>query len=773
MGRAPSRHRAPHLAGQALAESLAVLLLVAVVGAAGFSSLGGAMDAAIVPGGEVANEGIDFAVPRVSPSAQAGIVASLRRGFRSLGAAPTEGAGSVRRVAPSARVLPDARALAEGIVPAWDRLGAHNLESVADDAIARASSRVDAVLKVEGPRTFDNTIRPLSNAVEDTYQAEFIANHLLAMIGGEPMQAAHGAATAKASAFRGRLLADDQVRAAVRAYHPGSENLTGPERRFVTTLREWTARPQGDAQTHARRAQLTQELSAAVRTYDSNLAGAREAFELWVEDPRILDGLPADLIEEARLAAAERGRAGYRFSYFMRATQEAPKRAHRADVRAWFGGNLGQVGLSGPFDVRPVAERIVALRRELRMLDEAAGAPGDAASPILGQPSDVEAFLRKRIEAATPAKARETEELLAYRRSVDGGESMGPADAAYFRERLENEILGGDLLRPYLSVDTVLEGIRGAAYTLLGARMDEVALPVWHPDVRSFAVHAEDGRLLGFLQFDMFSRPGKRGHAWQAQFVLGPDKAASSGAVVTNFPAPAAGAPALLTLTESSTLFHEVGHALHQLFSEASIPHQGGTRVAAELVEMPSLFFESWSKEPAALRAYARHFETGEPMPEALLERVARASRVGAATDAHGRLVGSLTDFFVHHGFDPAAGEGLYAFASRAIAEFYPHPIGPSYDGFAMNQNIFSFGQGGSFYRYELARVLGANALAKLESIGRLDGEGIFSAAGGRAFRDAVLAVGSTRHPLDVVRSLLRGDVDRLADLRRAAVVAD
>ncbi len=528
---------------------------------------------------------------------------------------------------------------------------------------------------------------------------------------------------------------------------------------------------------------IEMELAKLATEFSNHLLDANKAFALDLTSPAEVEGLPASLraaaAQAAHAAAASGAHAGDASRPVdpergpWRITLDAPayipfmEHSRRADLREALYRAFVTRASSGATDNQPLITRILALRKEkAALLGFASFAELSLAAKMAPGVAEVERLFADLRDAALPKARAELAELTALARAQSGDPALELRhwDIAYWAERLREQRYAytDEELRPYFALPNVLDGLFATAQRLFGVRVRAAdgEVPVWDPAVRFFRIADETGRDIAAFYLDPYSRPAnKRGGAWMDNAL--DRKRLAGGAwrlpvayLVCNQTPPVGDAPSLMTFREVETLFHEFGHGLqHMLTRVPYVEAAGINNVEWDAVELPSQFMENWCyHEPTVYGAngqpgLARHFQTGAPLPRELFAKVraARTFRAGSATARQGYL--SLLDLELHHRYDPAQG-GVLAVQeriARANVVLPPLPEDRFLCGFS---HIFAGGYAAGYYSYKWAEVLSADAFGAFEEAG-LDDPAAVAATGAR-FRDTVLALGGSRHPLEV-----------------------
>ncbi|HET6586009.1 MAG TPA: M3 family metallopeptidase, partial [Nannocystaceae bacterium] len=385
------------------------------------------------------------------------------------------------------------------------------------------------------------------------------------------------------------------------------------------------------------------------------------------------------------------------------------------------------------------------------------------------------AELRERTEAAF---AREQADLLAFRREIEGPQAprLEPWDVAYWAEKQRRMLYDFDeeALRPYFALPRVVEGVFAVAQRLYGVTFEpEPALPVWHPDVQTYRILDQDGARLGAFYVDPFPRETKRDGAWMNGLLTGrlTERGLEPhlGLVCANVTPPLPDRPALLDHREVETIFHEFGHLLHHLLSRTTVRSLGGTNVAWDFVELPSQIMENWCWEREALDLFARHFETGETIPEPLFAAMQRARTFRAASAMMRQLGFCDVDLTLHTAWDEQDNADVVGVARRIMQRYSPTALPPEYAMIAGFGHLFAHpvGYAAAYYSYKWAEVLDADAFDRFLQ------EGLFSRTVGDSFRRNILEQGDTRDPAELYRAFRGRDPDVRPLLRRSGLPAD
>jgi len=660
----------------------------------------------------------------------------------------------------------------------FDRVRAEHVEPAIAELLGRAREELAALGAAEPAfdlmRRFDLFTEPLDRAMA-------LVRHLESVATSPELRAAYNAVEPHVSEFHSRVLLDEPLWNALMRY-AGTEEaraLTGPRRRFlVRTVDEF--RRHGatlDAAGKQRLAEIDVGLAELTTKFSEHVLDSTNEFELYITDEAGLAGLPDVARAAARESAAARGREGWRFTLHAPSLNPVLTYLDDAGVRERMWRALVTRGASGAHDNRPLLARILELRREKAHL---LGYPHFADYALADRMAQNAAraleFVDQLRERTVSRFHAENAELLDFRRRISGdpAASLAPWDVAYYADKLRAERyeFDSEALRPYLPVERVVPGMFEIARRLFGVEIrEEEGVPVWDASVKCYSIRDATGAVLGSFYADWFPRASKRGGAWMDAFITGhlADGRITEhvGTICGNLTPPLEDRPALLAHREVETIFHEFGHLLHHCLSKVELRSQAGTNVAWDFVELPSQIMENWCWEREALDLFARHYQTGEPLPAQLFERM-RAARTFRAANAQMRQLGfAYLDLMLHTVYDPARDGDAVEYSRRTLERFSPVPLPPDYAMVAAFTHLFGnpVGYAAGYYSYKWAEVLEADAFTRFRR------EGIFNPETGAAFRDGILSRGDSEDPAQLYRAFMGRDADISALLERLGLL--
>lgn len=652
----------------------------------------------------------------------------------------------------------------------FDRIRAGHVEPAITALIERGRERLEAIAAGPAPRTFENTMRAIDTMTEPLDYALGIVKHLESVATYPELRAAYNAVQPAASAFYSGIPLHEGLWNSVKRYAatPEAQSLQGAFARFLTKTMDDFRRhgAELDPAGKARLQQIDVELNTLTTKFGQNVLDSTNAFDLVVTDENQLAGLPAMAVAAARQNAESKGISGWRFTLQEPSYLAVMMYLDDAGIRERMYRAHTTRAASGSLDNRPVLARILELRREkARLLGYSSFADFVLEDRMAHTGSRARAFVED-LKAKTQAHfERENRDLSEFRSALEGSGAppLQPWDIAYYAEKQRRALYDFDqeALRPYFPLDRVVTGLFETVDRLYGIRVvEEPGAPTWDPATRYYSLRDSDGTLLGAFYADWFPRENKRGGAWMDAFITGVPRP-HVGLICGNLTPPLEGKPALLTHREVETIFHEFGHLLHHLLSDVELRSLAGTNVAWDFVELPSQIMENWCWEREALDLFARHYESGEPIPDDLYQKMKRARTFRAANAQMRQLGFAFLDLALHMDY---SGEGdVLEYARRILQEYTPAPLPDDYAMLAAFTHLFAnpVGYGAGYYSYKWAEVLDADAFTRFER------GGIFSSEVGREFRDRVLSKGDSADPADLYRSFMGREPDPGALLRR------
>lgn len=633
--------------------------------------------------------------------------------------------------------------------PAFDQIQKSDYLPAFREAIDRARAQIRAITDNPEAPSFANTIEALERSGEDLDRISGIFFNLTEACTDDEMDGIAEEVSPLLTQHNMSVLLDEKLFARVKAVwqQRGDLQLDTEAAKLLEDTWKSFARHGANlpADKKERFAKLSEELSLATLKFGQNVLAATNAFTLHLTEEADLAGLPGFVREMAAAEAAGRGETGWTFTLNQPSYGPFLKFSERGDLREriWRAYNSKCIG--GENDNTENIRRIVALRTEkAQLLGYPTYADYALEERMAKSPGKVNAFIDELLAPSLPAARREVAQVAEYAHAHGFEGALMPWDFSFWSEKLQKErySLDDELLKPYFRLDAVQAAVFDLAGRLYGLGFTERKdLPVYHSDVRVFEVRSEAGRFMALLYLDYFPRSSKRGGAWMTSFR---ELSCRDGveqrplvSIVTNFTKPTADTPSLLTFNEVTTLLHEFGHGLHGMLAEGRYQSLTGTNVVRDFVELPSQLMENWAYEPEFLRTFARHWQSGEVIPQEYIDRIVAARNFLAGYAQVRQLQFGITDMAWHT--LSAAPEGdIVAFEQERLR---PSAVLPQVPGIVFSpsfNHIFSGGYAAGYYSYKWAEVLEADAFAYFKE------RGIFSREAAEHFRKTLLSRGGS-----------------------------
>jgi len=648
-----------------------------------------------------------------------------------------------------------------------------------DELLKEAAAQREALATSKGPRTWANTMQPLEDMGQRLQDAFSVVAMLENVATTKESRAAFNATLPKVSAFGSAVSLDARIANAVKEYAATAEAkaLTGPKARLVSKTVDDFRRAGAylDPEKRARLQAINEELSALSNKFGQNALDSRNEFELMVADEAKLAGLPESARQMARASAKSKNKEGWRFTLAQPLVIPTLKFLDDAAIRETIWRANNTVAAGGKFDNRPVIAKQLALRAEqAKLLGYSSFADLQTEDRMAKSGAGVKKFLEDLDSNARPAFEKEMGELAAFRKSLEGpnAPALQPWDVAYYAEKLRQKLYAFDdeSVRPYFPMARVMDGMFTVANRLYGVQVKPVEnQEVWDPSVKYYEIRDADGTHLASFYADFYPRENKRAGAWMNPMIPGgPSEKGFTphlGTIAANVAAPVGDNPALLNHQEVSTLFHEFGHLLHLALSRSPIKSLGGTNVAWDFVELPSQIMENFVWERPVLDFLAKHYRTGESLPDSLFDSMKKARTFRAATRIEQQVGFALADVRLHSEYrgDDAQGDPV-AYARKIVERFAPAPLPADYSMLTSFSHIFAGGYAAGYYSYHWSEVLDADAFTRFQK------EGLLSSKVGDAFRRTVLERGSTEPADKLFRDFMGREPDVKPMLRKSGL---
>ncbi|MCH2105866.1 MAG: M3 family metallopeptidase [Planctomycetes bacterium] len=661
---------------------------------------------------------------------------------------------------------------AHGTPPRFEEITPAHAKEAVPELLERASAEFSAFEEDVEP-TWDGIFGRLRAIVEPLEYAWHVTGHLMGVRNSEELREVHEALQPQVVEFFTRMGQSAATYAALEGLVAGEAwaELDATRKRLVEKellgMKLSGISLEGEAK--ERFNEIQKELAELSTGFSNAVLDSRKAYELVITDAADAEGLPETLRQTA--AASAKG-AGHEDATAdagpWRITLDGPSagpflmHSRNRDQREAVYRALVTVASEGEYDNKPRIERILTLRKEKAgLLGYNTHAEISLATKMADDVAAVDQLTAELRDAAMPKAEQDHAELVEFARSETGDATLELAnwDVGFWSERMRETKyeLSDEELRPYYPFPKVLEGLFAVTKRLFD--VDVIAadgeVQVWQSDVRYFRIQDASGNDIASFYLDPYSRPeDKRGGAWMDN-LIGRAPMADGGlrlptaVLVCNQTPPVGDAPSLMTFGEVRTLFHEFGHGLQHMLTTVDVPEAAGIEsVEWDAVELPSQFMENWTYHEDTVMSFAGHFETSEPMPKELFERLVAAKNYRSASGVLRQLYFGHLDMELHHHYDPAGDETVAEVKDRVVAISTVVPPLPE-DHFECSfSHIFAGGYSAGYYSYKWAEVLSADAFSAFEEAGLDDDTAIVEM--GHKFRDTVLAQGGSRHPMDV-----------------------
>ena len=670
-------------------------------------------------------------------------------------------------------------------LPAFSRIRPEHIEPAVDQLLEEHRVLLRSVLDKPEEHTWETLFQPLEDKDDQLKRAWSPVSHLHSVADNDDLRRAYNACLPKLTDHATELGQNEDLFHACKALAEGEEysRLGIPRQKIISNaLRDFRLSGIDLGQQEKNRyRELQQRLSKLQTRYEENLLDATHGWTRPVTDKALLGGLPETALELAAETARRQDQAGWLFTLEYPSYQPvmtyADDRLFRQEMYTAYNTRASELGPNaGRWDNGPLMTEILSLRQELAaLLGHRNYAEYSLVKKMADTPDDVMAFLHDLAARSKAVAQQELADLEKFAAEEYGLQDLQAWDIPYYSEKLRQKKFdfSQEDLRPYFPADQVVEGLFSVVNRLYGLSISSrEGIETWHPDVRFYEIRDDSGRLRGGFYLDLYARPHKRGGAWMDECVI---RRLNNGAVQSpvayltcNFTPPVSGKPSLLTHDEVLTLFHEFGHGLHHILTLIDYAGVSGINgVPWDAVELPSQFLENWCWERESLDLFARHHQTGEPLPTDLFEKMQQAKTFHAGMHMVRQLELALFDFRLHYeqrGHDIDDIQALLDEVRRAVAVIKAPPDNRFQHSFG---HIFAGGYAAGYYSYKWAEVLSADAFSRFEE------NGIFDSATGRDFLHTILEQGGSREPMDLFVEF-RGrkpEIDAL--LRHSGISAD
>ncbi|MGZ8215799.1 oligopeptidase A [Methylomagnum sp.] len=642
-------------------------------------------------------------------------------------------------------------------LPPFSRIKAEHVQPAVEQILADNRAAIAALLEPGKTYTWANLVEPLEDLDDRLNKAWSPVSHMNSVVNSDELREAYNACLPLLSEYATEVGQNEDL---YRAYHsladsPDFASLETAQRKIIdNALRDF--RLSGVDLPPAQKdrfKEIAQELSRLGSKFQDNLLDATQGWTKHIEDESLLAGLPDSAKLLARQTAAAQSKEGWVFtlefpSYVAIMTYADSRELRQEFYTAYATRASDQGPNAGQWDNGETMEKLLALRHEeAQLLGFANFAELSLATKMAPSTDEVVGFLKDLADRSKPHAQQDLAELRAFAAEHLGIESAESWDLGYASEKLRQHKyeLSEEEVRQYFPAPKAVAGLFAVVEKLYGLRIRAVdGVEVWHPDVRFYEIQDDAGELRGAFFLDMYARPKKRGGAWMDECVtrrrVGDDVQTPVAYLTCNFTPPSENEPALLRHDEVLTLFHEFGHGLQHMLTRVDYPGVSGIHgVEWDAVELPSQFMENYCWEPEALALISGHYQTGEPLPKTLLDKMIAARNFQSGMQMVRQLEFSLFDFRMHRDYDPALGGRVYPILNE-VRQQVAVVIPPAFNRFPHSfSHIFAGGYAAGYYSYKWAEVLSSDAYSLFEE------QGIFNPETGKAFMANILETGGSQ----------------------------
>jgi oligopeptidase A len=642
-------------------------------------------------------------------------------------------------------------------LPRFTAVRAEHIAPAIDELIAEGRAAIERLAALDVAPTWENFVEPLDDANEKLSRAWAQVGHLNAVMNSPELRDAYNAALPKVTQYFSEQGQDQRLHAGFKALRASAafEGYSRARQRHVENeLRDFRL---GGAELpppqKARFLEIQDELARLAARFQDNVLDATNDFGLYVTDRAQLAGIPEDVLDTARAAAAKDGKEGWKLTLHMPSYLPVMQYADDPRIRErMYRAYTTRASELGPADWDNTAniERLLELRTEAaNLLGYGSYADVSLATKMAASPREVLDFLEDLARRARPFAERDMEELRQFAREELGLAEVKAPDISYVSEKLRQKryAFSDQEVKQYFPEDEVIAGMFRVVETIYGVRIRPAEAETYDPSVRFYELTDDSGARVGQFYLDLYAREAKRGGAWMDDAInrrrLGNRVQTPVAFLTCNFSAPVGGKPALFTHNEVNTLFHEFGHGLHQLLTQVDeLGVTGINGVEWDAVELPSQFMENFCWEWDVVAPMTRHVDSGERIPRALFDKLLAAKNFQSGMQFVRQLEFAMFDMRLHAEARPTRDRvaGILAEVRRHVAVY---PV-PEYNRFP-NQfsHIFAGGYAAGYYSYKWAEVLSADAYGAFEE------NGVLNPAVGERFRREVLASGGSRPALE------------------------
>ena len=649
--------------------------------------------------------------------------------------------------------------LSHAALPAFSDIKPEQVTPALDQVLQTNRQWLEQTLANNTGFTWNNLVTPLNEAGNRLERMWSPVSHMNAVVNTDELRKAYNANLPKLSDYHTEIGQNEVLYNAIKSIRETEQGLNAAQLKDLDdSLLSFKLSGIGlPAEQKARFKDLSQQLSQLNSKFSDNVLDATNAWSKHITDVQDLEGLPESALEMAAQTAQQRGLDGWvitlQFPSYIAVMTYANNRQLREELYQAYTTRASELGTNPEWDNTQVMQDILQLRREeAQLLGYATYADLSLATKMAENPQAVLSFLEDLAQRSKPFAEQEFAEIQAFAREHYGLEQVKVWDVPYISEKIKQARFdfSEEDLKPYFPADRVIEGLFSLVQQLFGIHIQQVTegVDLWHPDVRFYHVYDKQGQLQAKFYLDLYTRQHKRGGAWMSDFCGRFQRAEGLQIPVAfmtcNSAAPVGDKPALFTHDEVVTLFHEFGHGLHHMLTQVDYPDIAGINgVEWDAVELPSQFMENWCWERSVLNRISGHWQTGEPIPDDLYNKMQAARHFQTAMATVRQLEFAIFDMRLHMDAQAAEAGRAQALLNEVRQQVAVVPY-PAFNRMANTfTHVFAGGYAAGYYSYKWAEVLSADAFARFEE------EGLFDAGVGEAFLQEVLQVGGSRPAME------------------------
>lgn len=644
-------------------------------------------------------------------------------------------------------------------------------------AIEEAKKEIDAIVNNPKEPTFENTIATLDYGGQKLGRIRSIFFNLNSAETSPEMQKLAQELSPMLTAFGNDITLNEKLFGRVQKLYNQRNSLKLSQEELMLLEKNYKNFARNGALLNNEEKEklraIDKQLSTLALTFGENVLAETQNYELHITKQDDLKGLPEGVVEAAKGVAKSRNKDGWVFTLDYPSYVPFMTYAENRNLRKEMSIAFGSKGFkNNANDNQELVKKIAKLRFDrAKLLGYETHAHFVLEERMAQTPAKVHSFLQDLKDKATPAAKKEHEQLSAFAKKLDGVQTLERWDTAYYSEKLKQELfnLDDELLKPYFELNNVLQGAFTIANKLFDLNFKEIKnIDVYHPDVKTFEVTSSTGQFVALFYTDFHPRKGKRNGAWMTsfknQYIQNGVNERPHVANICNFTPPTETKPSLLSFNEVTTLFHEFGHGLHGMLADTKYPGLSGTSVFWDFVELPSQIMENWCYEPEALALFAKHYQTGEVLPQIYVDKIKESASFMQGTATLRQVSLGLIDM-AYHSQDPSNIKNVKEFELKATegTSFLPdikeNLMSTSFS------HIFAGGYSSGYYSYKWAEVLDADAFAYFQE------KGIFNKEVAKKFQDFILSKGGTEHPMSLYKKFRGQEPQPDALLKRSGLM--